>query len=113
MPKAYSTQDRLQAVQRDGNLTLTDLAFWFSAPYQTVRGWVTKGREPSGAPLDVQHTLSILALTETMIVKKHGLPVPRLSRKERTAYLKKWRKVVLPGVMHGHCNTSDRAGAAR
>lgn len=92
-----TTQARLQHVMKAGNLTLTDLAFWLGAPYQTCRGWVTKGREPSGAPLDVQHTMSILVLTETMLAKKHGLPVPRLSRKERTAYLKKWRKAVLPG----------------
>lgn len=96
MSAKQSIQARLQAVQRDGNLTLTDLAFWLGAPYQTVRGWL-KGHEPSGAPMDVQHTMSVLALTETMITKKQGMPVPRLPRKERTAYLKKWRKAVLPG----------------
>lgn len=96
MGKERSTQARLQKILRAGNLTLTDLAFWLGHPYQTVRGWVEKGREPSGPPMDVQHVKSILVLTETMLEKKQGLPVPRLPRKERTAYLKKLRKAVLP-----------------
>lgn len=91
-----TTQQRLQSIRRDGNFTLTDLAFWLGSPYQTVRGWVDDGHEPSGAPMDVQHTMSIVSLTETMIQKKQGLPIPRLSRKERTAYLKKWRKALMP-----------------
>lgn len=91
-----TTQKRLQSIKRGANFTLTDLAFWLGAPYQTVRGWVDNGREPSGAPLDVQHTLSILALTETLIQRKQGLPVPRLPRKERTVYLKKLRKGLFP-----------------
>lgn len=94
--KALSTQSRLQRVQREANLTLPDMAFWFGSPYQTIRGWVEKGREPSGAPMDVEHTFSLLQLTETMVKKRKGFPVPRLPRKERTAYLRNLRKAVLP-----------------
>ena len=94
--KEPTTQARLQAVKRNANLTLTDLAFWLGAPYQTVRGWVTDGHEPSGPPQDVQHTMSILLMTENMIRRKIGFPVPRMTRKERTAYLRKLRKQVFP-----------------
>lgn len=89
-------QQRLQACQRGGNLTVSDLARWFDRPHPTVRGWVQKGLAPSGAPLDVEHAHSMLGLLEMLIRRKKGFPVPRLPPSRRIAHLAHIRKSALP-----------------
>lgn len=91
-----SFQERLQGVQRDGNLKLSDLARWFDRPYATVRGWVENAIEPGGGPIDIQHANELLALLELFIKKKRGFPVPRLSPQKRIAYLADIRMRALP-----------------
>ena len=86
---------RLKDVQRRGNLTVADLARWFDRPDPTVREWC-KGREPTGAPLDVEHVYELLKLLETLIRKKLNFPVPRLSASKRKAYLIDVRRRVFP-----------------
>lgn len=90
-------QDRLQSCLQVGNLTLSDLARWFARPRPTVKDWAENGREPSGAPLDIEHAHALLGLLETMIKRKQGLPVPiGLTPAKRMAHLTQLRKKVLP-----------------
>lgn len=92
MAQRRSTQARLRDVLQAGNLTRTELAAWLTVPYQTLRGWIEKGRAPSGAPLDVRRMFDTLQSIEQRVLKKQGLPVPTLPRKERLAYLKRLQK---------------------
>lgn len=89
-------QQRLQACQRGGNLTVSDLARWFDRPHPTVRSWVLQGFEPSGAPLDVEHAHQMLGLLEMLIRRKKGFPVPRLPPRKRIEHLSHIRKSALP-----------------
>lgn len=88
--------DRLKKVQREANFTLTEFAFWIGWPYQTVRGWVVKDRDPQLAHLDREHLDSLLKLTGTMVSKRKGLPMPRDSRAKRRKYIGDLRKKVFP-----------------
>jgi len=79
-------KQRLDAIMRDGNLTVADLARWFERPHPTVRGW-TKGGSVGGPPLD-RHAIEVaLAKLEDMLKKKRGLPVPQMSPAKRIEYL--------------------------
>lgn len=89
-------QQRLQACQRGGNLTVSDLARWFDRPHPTVRSWVQQGFEPGGAPLDVEHAHQMLGLLETLIRRKRGFPVPRLPPSKRIEHLAHIRRSALP-----------------
>ena len=91
-----SFKARLLACQRGGNLTVADLARWFDRPYQTVRSWVEQGTEPGGGPIDREHATQLLGLLETLIEKKKGFPIPRLSQKERASHLLGIRTAVFP-----------------
>ena len=90
-------QARLRAVLAAGNLTPSDLARWFDRPRPTVKSWVDDGREPSGAPLDVEHAQALLGLLETMVKRKQGFPVPiGLSPQKRMQHLQDIRRRVFP-----------------
>ncbi|MDE2022457.1 MAG: hypothetical protein KGI71_06115 [Patescibacteria group bacterium] len=89
-------QQRLQACQRGGNLTVSDLARWFGRSAATARSWVKDGRQPSGGLIDVTHAHELLGLLEMLIRKKKGFPVPRLPPSERIEHLAHIRKSVLP-----------------
>lgn len=89
-------QQRLAAVQQGGNLTVADLARWFDRPHATVREWVKNGVEPGGGPNDIEHAEALLGLLETMIRKRKGFPVPRLSPRERVAHVTRVREAVMP-----------------
>lgn len=80
-------QKRLLACQRGGNLTVADLARWFDRPYQTLRSWTEQDITPGGGPIDREHAESLLVLLETLIKKKRGFPVPRLTPKKRVVYI--------------------------
>lgn len=80
-------QRRLQTCMRRGNLRVSDLARWFERPHPTVRGWVLKGTRPNGGPHDIEHVAQLLALLETLIQKKRGFPLPRLSPRERKKHI--------------------------
>ena len=84
-------QQRLKSCERDGNLTVADLARWFDRPYPTVRTWVQDGIEPGGGPIDKEHALSMLGLLETLIKQKQGLPLPRLAPRARIERLEQIR----------------------
>lgn len=90
-----STQARLKAVMARGNLTVADLARWFLRPHATVRQWIEFGREPRGAPQDLQELDRLLGLLEAMIRQKNRLPVPKLAPKARIVYLKTARRLVV------------------
>lgn len=80
--------NRLEHAMRDGNLTVADLARWFGRPDPTVRGWV-RGENPRGAQLDIAYTEARMALLETRIRKRQGLPVPRMPLRDHKAYVLK------------------------
>ena len=82
-PGTLTWAARLKRAMRGGNLTVADLARWLDRPHATVRSWVEDGREPSGAPLDVEHAHQMLGLLEQLIAKKLGFPLPRLTTRER------------------------------
>ena len=86
---------RLQRVQKGGNLTVADLARWFDRSYQTVRGWRDGKCEPGGAPLDREHVEALLKLLEGMVRRKHKFPVPRLSQRDRITYIRDIRERLL------------------
>lgn len=89
-------QQRLKWVLQGGNLTVADLARWLDRPDPTVREWIDNGREPTGAPLDLEHVYALLELLETLIRKKLNFPVPRLSAAKRKEYILSIRKRVFP-----------------
>lgn len=89
-------QARLKAVCKGGNLRVADLARWFEKPHATVRGWVEKGIQPAGGPLDVEHVVALTALLEQLIARKKGLPVPRLSPSARISHMRELRERCLP-----------------
>jgi hypothetical protein len=89
-------QQRLAACQRDGNLTVSDLARWFDRSRPTVRGWAELGTLPGGGPLDIEHAHSLLKLLEVLIKRKSGFPIPRLSPAKRIEHLMHIRKKALP-----------------
>ena len=82
-----TTQSRLQACMRRGNLRVADLARWFDRPHPTVRGWALGTHRPSGGPHDVEHVGELLTLLETLIRTKRGFPVPRLSPRSRKQHI--------------------------
>lgn len=75
---------RLQRVQRTGNLTIADLARWFDRPYATMRCW-SNGTEPGGGPIDRETVIASLELLEARIKAKRGFPLARMSPQERVA----------------------------
>lgn len=83
--------DRLKAVLRNGNMSVSDLARWLGAPRLTVRGWVYDGFNPRGGPLDVADIHARLNALENQIRKNKGFPIPRLSPRDRIAYLENLR----------------------
>lgn len=89
-------QQRLQGVLQAGNLTVSDLARWFDRPHPTVRGWVQRGLQPGGAPLDIEHVQQLLKLLETLVSRKKGFPVPRMPPSQRIAHLKRIRASCFP-----------------
>jgi hypothetical protein len=80
-------QRRLQVCMKRGNLLVADLARWFDRPHPTVRGWVLKGTRPGGGPHDIEHVNELLGLLETLIRKKKGFPLPRLSPRGRKKHI--------------------------
>lgn len=95
-PTFLSWRDRLLLVQRDGNLTVADLARWFDRPSATLHHWIKHDRQPGGGPIDREHAHQLMKLLETLIAKKWGLPVPPLHQRERIAYLKQLRDNCFP-----------------
>lgn len=89
-------QARLKTAMSAGNLTLSDMARWFDRKVPTMRGWVQKGTQPGGGPIDKDHAFELLALLETLIRKKKLFPVPRLTPKKRIEYLGDIRKALFP-----------------
>ena len=84
-------QGRLKKCMRDGNLTVADLARWFDRPHPTMRSWVENGVEPGGGPIDAALAHATLDKLEKLIARNSKFPVPRLSPRERIAYLKELR----------------------
>ena len=91
-----SIADRLQRAMREGNLTMADLARWFGRPHPTVRGW-TNGTKVGAAALDHAWIIAMLVKLEKLIRSKKELPMPRLSPKQRIAYLDTVRKRSIGG----------------
>jgi len=78
--------ERLKKAMEGGNLTIADLHRWFEVPYQTVRGWLN-GHEPGGGPIDSAYARAKLISLEKAIIRKRGLPLPRLWGAAREAAL--------------------------
>ena len=82
-------QERLGRLLEQGNLTIADLARWLDRPHPTVSGWV-RGTSRIGrelAPLDAAWVEAQVARMERILRKRQGLPVPRMKRADRQAYL--------------------------
>jgi hypothetical protein len=85
--------DRLQAVMRGGNLTLSDLSRWFERPYPTVRQWSLGNNQPRLAPLDdATDVENRLVALEKLIKANRKFPVPRLSPSKRIDYMDEIRR---------------------
>ena len=98
-----TTQQRLKYCQRAGNLNISELARWFNRPRPTVKEWVELGREPQGAPLDLEHIESLLGLLEALIRRGKGFPVPvGLSAAARKTHLEDIRQRAMPGLRNAH-----------
>lgn len=80
-------QARLEKCMRAGNLRVSDLAGWFGRPHPTVRGWVKRGIQPGGGPMDQEQIETLLGTLEGMIDKRQGFPVPRLGPQQRKAHM--------------------------
>ena len=87
--------ERLRRVMLDGNLTGADLARWFDRPDPTVRSWIN-GINIRGAPLDNAYVEAMLGKLEKLIKTGSVLPVPRMARGKRLAYLAELRGKHLP-----------------
>lgn len=87
-------QQRLKKVMAGGNLRVADLARWFERPHSTVTSWLG-GCEPSGGALDVNDVHARMAKLEKLVAKKRQFPVPRLSPRNRIAYLDGIRQATL------------------
>ena len=83
-------EERLQRLLERGNLTVADLARWLDKPDPTVRGWV-RGSNIGLPPLDTAYVLARVKQLETLIKRKRGLPVPRMSARKRIAYMSELR----------------------
>mgnify|MGYP001597821154 FL=1 len=91
--RPYSMAERLQRVLDNGNLTVADLARWLDKPDPTVRGWV-RGINVGLPPLDAAWVEAEVKRLETLIRKKRGLPVPRMSARKRIAYMNDLRSTL-------------------
>lgn len=83
-------QQRLGRLLKQGNLTVADLARWFEKPHATVRGWV-RGGNLGLPPMDAAYVEAQLGLLEQRLKKRRGLPVPRMSARARSTYMKDLR----------------------
>lgn len=81
---------RLQRVMQDGNLSVADLARWLGRSDPTVRGWVN-GIRMAGTSMEQAWISAALNQLERRIKRKQGLPVPRMSQRQRKAYLEELR----------------------
>lgn len=88
-------QQRLKKVMAGGNLRVADLARWFERPHSTVTSWVNDGWEPGGGPHDRDTVMSQLHDLEVLVRRKKQFPVPRLSPRNRIAYLDGIRQATL------------------
>lgn len=81
---------RLTVCLHKGNLTVADLARWFERPDPTVRGWVKGGSVggPSGDKKDIEQRLRKM---ETLLELKKRLPIPRMSQRDRAAYIEEMK----------------------
>ena len=86
-------QQRLQRLLDTGNMTVADLARWFGKPHATVLGWV-RGGNLGLPPLDAAFVTAEVERLETLIRKKRGLPVPRMSARKRIAYVNDLRSTL-------------------
>ena len=80
-------QARLEKCMRKGNLRVSDLAGWFGRPHPTVRGWVKRGIQPGGGPMDQEQIETLLGVLEGLIRDKSGFPVPRMGPRQRKTYV--------------------------
>lgn len=80
-------QARLEACMRKGNLRVSDLACWFGRPHPTVRGWVKRGIQPGGGPMDQEQVELLLGELEKLVQKKQGFPVPLMGPRQRKTYV--------------------------
>ena len=87
-------QRRLQTCMKRGNLLVADLARWFDRPHPTVRGWVLKGTRPGGGPHDIEQVITRLTALETLIKKRRGFPLPRLSPRARKKHILAARQTI-------------------
>lgn len=60
-------QRRLQKVMRDGNLTISDLAFALKRPYARVRTWVYYGLNPIDGPDARRELMESLTVLENKL----------------------------------------------
>lgn len=90
--------ERLRAVLKRGNLSVSDAARLFERPRPTVNGWVKRDLSPAGGPLDVDNAYLMLGKLESFLQRSDMLPVPgRLSPLQRIRYIGKLRTVMAGG----------------
>jgi hypothetical protein len=92
-------QARLETCMRKGNLRVSDLACWFGRPHPTVRGWVKRGIQPGGGPMDQEQVEVLLGVLESMIGKNKRFPVPLMGPRQRKAYVARVRATVREGQL--------------
>lgn len=96
MPLTFA--ERLRIVLKKGNLRVADAVRIFDRPYATVDGWVKRGLNPGGGPVDVDNSYIMLGKLESFLQRSKLLPVPtNLKPPQRIRYVKKLRVVILGG----------------
>jgi hypothetical protein len=95
---AATFSERLRVVLAKGNLRVADAAKIFDRPHSTLDGWINRGLNPGGGPIDVDDSYIMLGKLESYLQRSKLLPVPtRLSPPQRIRYVKKLRVVLLGG----------------
>lgn len=98
-----SVTAQLEWCLKHGQLTVADLAHWFSRPHMTVKSWLVDGREPRG-PQGVE-ALRRLALLREAIRQRQFFPVDAgLSQHARPEYITKAYGQLSRGISKGRAS---------
>lgn len=81
-----SFQTRSRVAMRRGDMTMTDMGWWFNRHRATVQAWVKYGHVPTGPA--GREAYRALALLEKAIARNKNFPVPpKLSYAQRKEYI--------------------------
>lgn len=89
-------QERLRKAQKDGDMTMADMARWFDVPFQSARYWLIVGdadMEPRGPR--ARMIRKRLERLEWAIHHSIGFPVPQMLRvRDRKQHIETTRDAI-------------------